>query len=469
MKGWNQFGVIDTIYEEEQEISSPSFSSLSSFSSSPPSLLSRVKAWSLDTGHGTDILIRVQGTCFHLHKDRMISRSSYLKRHLTEVSDFTLSPPLNITAETFAAIAEYCYSHKAPLTPTNVAAIRTAAELLGMKGEQDGENLCHVSESYFCRIIGIGQEYASMVLRSCLPLLPDAETTASLFSKCIEALVWENEDVFNVDATTCLNDVVGMNTQDFLTVVDSMNPRLSNHDVLYQMVDLYLQDNKYNGKLSEEQKTQLCNTINCSKLSQRTLVECVQNPRMPLRFIVRAMLIEHLNTRNSIATAATGPHQVERTTLREFLHRDTAHRQTAQLKEAIDSTYSRIQSLENELTSMKKILVDHHAKGEDQEQEEEEQQQQQLRNVLNSERCASFHSVTGENGKVVRGERGSVSSSGFMFDTTRKGNEVGRSSLSVGTCHNQNGTPRMNKTFRQRLITGLKNAFRVSNSASNST
>ncbi|OIV92844.1 hypothetical protein TanjilG_00978 [Lupinus angustifolius] len=393
----------------------------------------------------------------------MISRSSYLKQHLTEVSDFTLCPPLNVTAETFAAIAEYCYSNKAPLTPTNVAAIRTAAELLGMKGQQDGENLCHVSESYFCRIIGIGQEYATMVLRSCFLLLPDAETTASLFSKCIEALVWEHDDVYNLVDTTWLNDVVAMHTQDFLTVADSMNARLSNHDVLYQMVDLYLQENKYHGKLTEEQKTQICNTINCTKLSPRTLVACVQNPRMPLRFIMRAMLIEHLNTRDSIASAATGAHQVERTTLGEFLHRDTAHRQTVQLKQAIDSTYSRIQSLENELMSMKKILVDHQAKGEEQEQ----QQQQQLRNVLNSERCASFHSVTGENGKVVRGERGSVSSSGFMFDTTRKGNEVGRSSFSVGTCHNENGTPRMTKTFRQRLMSGLKNAFRVSNSASN--
>jgi hypothetical protein len=47
MKGWNQFGVIDTIYEEEREFSSTSSSSLSpSFSSSPPpSIHSIVNAW----------------------------------------------------------------------------------------------------------------------------------------------------------------------------------------------------------------------------------------------------------------------------------------------------------------------------------------------------------------------------------------------------------------------------------------
>lgn len=162
----------------------------------------------------------------------MISRSSYLKRHLTGVSDFTLSPPLNITAETFAAVAEFCYSRKIQLMPHNVAAVRTAAELLGMT---EGENLRDVAESYFWRIVGVDP---SMVLRSCLPLLPDAETTASLASRCIEALVWEN-DGRSVDVA-CLEAVVGMHPEDFLTVAYSLNGRLPNHDVLYQMVALYL-------------------------------------------------------------------------------------------------------------------------------------------------------------------------------------------------------------------------------------
>lgn len=216
-----------------------------------------------------------------------------------------------------------------------------------------------------------------------------------------------------------------------------------------------MKENNY-GKVTEEQKSQICNSIDCTKLSPRTLVDCVQNPRMPLRFIVRAMLIEHLNTRRSIAAAATGPRdQVDRTTtLGEILHRDTSNRQTTQLRETMDSTYSRIQSLEKELRCMKKILV-----------EEEEKQQ---RNVLNSERSASFHFVGAENGKIGRGERGSVSSSGFMFDTTtRKTNDVERSNCSVGMCRNGSGTPKMTRTFRQRLITRLKNAFRISNSQPN--
>jgi len=46
MRGLNQLGAVETIYEEECEFSSTSSRSLSpSFSSSPASLHSRVKAW----------------------------------------------------------------------------------------------------------------------------------------------------------------------------------------------------------------------------------------------------------------------------------------------------------------------------------------------------------------------------------------------------------------------------------------
>ncbi|KAG5123353.1 hypothetical protein JHK82_030090 [Glycine max] len=424
MRGWNQF---ETIYEEEREFSSTSSPSLSPSSSSspPPSLHSIVNAWSLDSGCEPDVLICVQGTSFRLHKARLISRSSYLKRYLTGVSNLTLSPPLNITAETFAAVAEFCYSRRVHLTPSNVATVRVAAELLGMTGE---ENLREVTESYFERVVGID---ASMVLRSCVALLPESETTASLASRCIEALVWE-------DDVSCLNDV----------------------------------ENKY-GKLTEEQKSEICNSIDCSRLSSHTLVDCVQNPRMPLRFIVRAILMEHLNTRRSVTAAARAPattgaqQQPERTSLREILQRDTADRETTQIKETMDSTYSRIQSLERELRGMKKILHEHH---------QAEDDTRNNNNVLNSERFASFHFVPAdaESSKIQRGGRGSVSSSGFVLDNVRRKNKEvagGMCNLSVGSsCHDDSKTPKMTKFLRHsKLITGLKHAFRISKSTSNTT
>ncbi|EPS65728.1 hypothetical protein M569_09050, partial [Genlisea aurea] len=70
-------------------------------------------------------------------------------------------------------------------TPFNVGALRTAAELLGMteiyaSGE---ENLLQKTESYFRRIVAVNGDCASIVIRSCFSLLPEAETAASLVSR----------------------------------------------------------------------------------------------------------------------------------------------------------------------------------------------------------------------------------------------------------------------------------------------
>ncbi|XP_054810193.1 BTB/POZ domain-containing protein At3g49900 [Prosopis cineraria] len=464
-RNWGSLGVVETIYEEECEFSSSSSPSVSPSLLSPHTPLhSRVEAWSLATGRETDILIRVQGTCFRLHKERLTSRSSYLKRHLTEVvSDFTLSPPFSITAETFTSIADFCYGSEVQITPSNVAALRTATELLGMteaRGIDDEENLGQVTEAYFRGVIAINQEYASMVLRSCLPLLPEAETSAFLVSRCVEALILAEGG--HIEDITCLDDVVAMHPQDFLVVAESMCRRFRNQDILYRLVDLYLKENNF-GKLAEEQKAEICNCIDCTRLSPKTLVDCVQNPRMPLRFIIRAMLVEQLNTRNSIVSAAavfdhhsdaaaatTYRHhrsELDRnsTTLGEHLHHEAVIHHSAHLRAAMESTSSRIQSLEKELRGMKKLLL-----------ESSQAEQGRRSKLLDSERPKSFHYVPSDNGnKVERGQRGSISSSSFRFDSRTENPEE------------FNGAPKVAKTFRQKLINGLKNAFRVSTSASN--
>lgn len=128
-----------------------------------------------------------------------------------------------------------------------MAALRTATALLGMtesKGfelEQQ-ENLGAVTEEYFREVIAVSQEYASLILRSCLPLLPEAETTAFLVSRCIEAMGVGDEEEGQImdDVVSGLEDVAAMRPQDFLVVAESMNRQLRNHDVLYKIVDLYL-------------------------------------------------------------------------------------------------------------------------------------------------------------------------------------------------------------------------------------
>ncbi|EOX91679.1 BTB/POZ domain - like 3 [Theobroma cacao] len=453
MKPWGNLGVVETIYEEEYEYSSNSPSLSPSVLSSPPTPLhSRVEAWSSAMGRKTDVLIHVHGTAFHLHKDPLSSRSTYLRRQLTEQSELTLSPPLNITAETFSLVAEFCYGTHLLVTPFNVASLLLASELLGMtetKGDGD-QNLKQITEGYFRRFVAVNGEYAAIVFRSCLALLPEAETTAFLVSRCVEVMN-SSEDGDGVDVY--FDDVVSLHAEDFKIVAESMHQRFEYHDLLYRIVDFYLEE--HNGKITEEQKTQICNSIDCNKLSPQLLLHAVQNPRMPLRFVVRAMLVEQLNTRRSIFSAAnhysSRPHRPARDniTLGAILQRDATMRETAQLKAAMDATSSRIQTLEKQLHCMKKILQDSDHNG---------GVGAGSRDVLGSGRSASFHYGSGNT--IERADRGASSSASFRF--SRPEDKAFGSSSSENSCVD---SPRIKKNIGQRLIEGLKSALRVPNSS----
>lgn len=217
---------------------------------------------------------------------------------------------------------------------------------------------------------------------------------------------------------------------------------------------------QHSGEITEELKAQICSSIDCNKLSSDFLLHAVQNPRMPLRFIIRAMLAEQLNTRSSIFSAANQHFQTHNrtredpVTLGAILQRDAALREAAQLKAAMNATSQRIQTLENELSGMKKIL------------DETEKERSELidmnsrllhvhekgRSVLESGRSASFH--YGKGNKIERGERGSVSSL-----NVRSG---GREERTILASSSSDESPRIKKNIGQRLISGLKSAFRVS-------
>lgn len=154
-------------------------------------------------------------------------------------------------------------------------------------------------------------------------------------------------------------------------------------------------------------------------------MHAVQNPRMPLRFIVRAMLLEQLNTRLAIFSAASRRqnrthHNHRAPTLGSILHHDTALRQVAQLKAAMDATTSQIQKLETNLDGVKKLLTE----------------------------SARFPTVSSLENKIERGENGSSSSRSFRSCHSAEGNARGKTE----------------KTIRRRLMIGLTSAFRVLNS-----
>ncbi|KAL1195024.1 BTB/POZ domain-containing protein [Cardamine amara subsp. amara] len=466
MKRWTNLGFVDTIYEEEDYIDhSSSFSSSSSSLSHSPQrrinlsspsmeLESRVHKWSLANNSKPDVFVNVGNTRFHLHKDPL-SRSGYLKRHLTAVNELTLSPPLNITAETFSLIAGFCYGAHIELTPFNVVSLRVAVEILLMnetEGGDDGgrESLRNITETYLRRIVFVSADFIQIVLRSCLVQLPESETTAFLIGRCIEALT-------EIGDSDCVNEflkeAVGLPAGDFVVVADAVQERFPRHDLLYRIVDAYVKE--HNGEITEEEKVQICNSIDCDKLSPPILLHAVQNPKMPLRFIVRAMLQEQLNTRHSIMAAATvasaapaasrhrevSAARDSSVTLGSLLQRDTAARQNCRLRAAMNSTSSRIESLEKELDAMRKFI----SKESEKQTSDRITESSRSRSVMDSARSASFHCVHQQSNvnKTQRGDRGSVSNLSTTFRRRRASPPPQQTQKSLG----------------KRLIKGIKSAF----------
>ncbi|RZC62771.1 hypothetical protein C5167_024525 [Papaver somniferum] len=512
MRGWKDLEVVETIYEEEdhEEIeecysSSPSTTSTSSSLLLTPSthlpsssLDNTVQAWSLATGFQTDVLIKVQDQSFRLHKDPLVSKSGYLKRELKDSSVINLTPPLNITAETFSTVADFCYSSYVVITPFNVAALRIAAELLDMNEDNNNnnhseENLKFITESYFSKAVTGNKDYAAIILRSCLGLLPEAEETALLASRCIESL-----DLMDGNEGICswMDEVGSLNVDDFDLIADSMHYLLTrSHDLLYKIVDSYLKENC--DRLKEEEKNKLCSSIDCNKLSSNVIVNAVQNPRMPLRFIIRAMLVEQFNTRDSIVTTLSMKNNNQQQQQQQYkkqpkkvsenkeimeeesavlslgmiLQRDAALRQSAQLKASVESTSSKIERLEREILSMKKVLYDHDI----------EKKKREIGNDIASGRSVSlrFNTPSSEN-KIERGERGSTSLVNYRFSNIgvssggeRNGGGAGSSSTSSSVStpslerlSSLNDNPKRRTTFGWKLMNGLKSAFRMSSSSS---
>ncbi|XP_075482859.1 BTB/POZ domain-containing protein At3g49900 [Primulina tabacum] len=437
LKGWNELGIVGTIYEEEDE-DDDAASTVPSQKSTPSPLL-HVSTQKPCSSFGRvnqhpDVVIHVQDSCFRLHKQVLILRSGYLKRQLTKLTEITLNPPLNITSATFALITDFCNGSYISITPFNVAALRIAAELLEMTevcGPRD-ENLQQKTEAYFCRAVAVNKGYASIVLRSCFPLLPEAEMTAALVSRCIEALslIGEGE---------CLDDVMSLRVEDLQLILESMSQRLTeSHDLLYTIIDLYMKEK--DRTVSEDQKTRMCNYIDCSILSHRILMHAVQNPRMPLRFVVQAMFVEQLNTRRSILSNQSDKNHQPKdpVTLGAILKRDAALRQATQLKNVVTTTNSRIQSLEKELSGMRKLLSE-----------------VENTNIINSGRSASFR-FSSEGNKVDRGQIGSISASSVL----NIGNRIGAEGSSSSE-ESFEGARSVEKNLGRRLMHGLKSAFRL--------
>lgn len=100
------------------------------------------------------------------------------------------------------------------------------------------ENLVYLTEKYFRRVVAVNRDYASVVFRSCLELLPEAETMAYLGSRCLEA--WSLEDEGENGDITCFEDFKCVEIENFMVLASSLNRRFKCHDLIYNIALLYL-------------------------------------------------------------------------------------------------------------------------------------------------------------------------------------------------------------------------------------
>ncbi|KAL3573002.1 hypothetical protein D5086_026906 [Populus alba] len=141
--------------------------------------------------------------------------------------------------------------------------------------------------------------------------------------------------------------------------------------------------------ISQEEKGAVCKYLNCQKLSQWACIDAVQNEMMPLRLIVQALFVQQLNTHQAFKECSDsfryaqsgefsgslpssrcpntksqyladspymdGAEQGSRT-LSFLLQKDIAVQRCEFSRKEYESTSFRIQSLEQELFSLKKSL-----------------------------------------------------------------------------------------------------------------
>ncbi|XP_054813479.1 BTB/POZ domain-containing protein At5g17580-like [Prosopis cineraria] len=72
-------------------------------------------------------------------------------------------------------------------------------------------------------------------------------------------------------------------------------------DGIYRAIDLYLE--KHNN-LTEAEKEQVCQVMDCQKMSQEALQHAAQNSRLPLRTVVQILFVGQLHLRDKIASEA---------------------------------------------------------------------------------------------------------------------------------------------------------------------
>ncbi|TVU38162.1 hypothetical protein EJB05_11516, partial [Eragrostis curvula] len=453
-RGWQELGVVDTIYEDDHEeeddeegfdsptVSSSAATSLScspsapaaAHASLPPALRRAVQAWSRANGsRKPDVIVRVQEHCLPLHRDVITSQSSYLRRRLLDSNDVAVTLPSGLMLDAFAHAVASCYggADAALLSsPATLASAWAAAGWLEMSAE-DYDGLARAARTASSR----------------------SRARRALLVRCLEALAASGLGA----GGKWLDDVAALPVAEFMVVVEAMRARfVHDHDLLYTVVDRYLENHK--GKLTDEEKSRVCYAVNCTKLSQHLFMHLVQNPRLPLRFVVQAMLVEQLHSHHSMllsthhhhhhASAASQPAppllnlkgsslsgaaDAASMTLGDILQRDNALRQSAHIRASMRATSARIESLERELAGLRTRL------------RHSEQQQQQQQNAAATAGAAI--------------DRAPGKSASFRIPRSRLWDGEDLTAAAARNNVSSKDTNNASRGLKSRLVHGFKNLF----------
>ncbi|URD91143.1 BTB POZ domain-containing protein [Musa troglodytarum] len=259
-------------------------------------------------------------------------------------------------AKAFELAAKFCYDIRIELNATNVVPVRCAAEHLLMTEDYVGGNLITRTDNFLGEVLGSWKDTIK-ALEACESVLPHAEDL-HIVSRCINSLAskacsdpslsaWP-VDWWYIDASflglplfkrlILAMEAKGMKPENVAealiysakrslpglsggSTAARMTPGISisaaseseQRVFLEEIVDLLpmnkgvistrfllrlLQSHPW---LTESEREQICQLINCQKLSLEACTHAAQNERLPLRLVVQVLFFEQLHLRSSIA------------------------------------------------------------------------------------------------------------------------------------------------------------------------
>ncbi|XP_072982535.1 root phototropism protein 3 [Typha latifolia] len=155
----------------------------------------RDQSWYVSSDIPSDLLVKVGGVSFHLHKYPLLSRSGRMNRIMYESSRDQEPSVVELNdlpggPESLELAAKFCYGIAVDLTASNISGLRCAAEYLEMTEDLEEGNLIFKTEAFLSYVVLSSWRDSIVVLKSCEGLSPWAENL-QIVRRCSESIAWK--------------------------------------------------------------------------------------------------------------------------------------------------------------------------------------------------------------------------------------------------------------------------------------